>query len=84
MRDLYKTQFGVQPSELAKYATVAYFPWMIKIIWGMLVDVHIFEKRKTYLVGLGMISILAHLLISLGLSNDAKINTGFLLTMNIA
>ena len=67
---------------MAKYGSLAFLPWMVKILWGIIIDVHFFEKKRTYLLAFGVISTLSHLLLASGLSDDPLVNLGFLIAMN--
>ena len=83
-RDLFKTELKVQPSDLAKYASLAFLPFLIKIIQGIIIDINLFSKKRTVMIVFGILSILAHIIIALGLSKDPLVVTGFLMIMSLA
>lgn len=41
MKDMYKTDYGVEPSSLQKFHLITTFPWTFKMIFGFIVDARV-------------------------------------------
>ena len=70
MKDIYKTSYAVEPSQLQKYHIITQLPWTLKMVFGFVVDARIIERRKIYLVVFGITGTVAQLLICTKMVND--------------
>jgi len=70
MKDLYKTSYGVEPSELQKFHIITQVPWSLKMVFGFIVDARIITYRKHYLVVFGIIGVVSQLLVSTATVDD--------------
>lgn len=52
-KDIMKTVYKVEPQTLQLKSSIMMAPWMLKIIYGIVVDSKIVKKRKYYLVFFG-------------------------------
>lgn len=82
IRDIYKSEFKVEPIQLGKFTVVMYMPWLVKMIWGLCVDLEFF-KRKQLLMFFGFVSFISHSLVASAVSSDTTVVMYFMFVLNI-
>lgn len=64
-KDIYKMEYGVQPASLQLFNSIMMLPWMLKFVFGLIVDTRLIAERKKYIIGFGFTMSLAQLFIFL-------------------
>ena len=63
---LNKKYFGLQPAKAQIYFVAAMLPFLFKIIYGLIIDCRLVSKRKYYLIGCGLLSVITQFTIGFG------------------
>ena len=71
IKDIYKTEYDVQPAHLQIFNSIMNSPWALKFFFGLIIDSKVVEKRKKYIISFGLIMTIFQIFIFLKLSNSA-------------
>ena len=71
MKDLFKTVYMVEPSSLQKYTSLSMFPWVLKILYGIVIDQKIVSKRSYYILVCGIIASVMNFIVAKGICDHA-------------
>jgi hypothetical protein len=84
MKDLFKTVYMVEPSSLQKYKSLSMFPWVLKILYGIVIDQKIMSKRSYYILVCGIIASVMNFIVAKGICDHAQSTVAIIFLSNVA
>lgn len=73
----------MQPASLQFYNSVMNIPWVLKFIFGIVVDAKLVQYRKKYIIGFGFMITIVQFCIVIGLSQSPLSTCVFMILYNI-
>jgi predicted MFS family arabinose efflux permease len=72
MKELFKTNYGLEPSQVQVNNSVIYVPALFKIVYGLIVDSRVVKKRKYFLIVGGALSSICMFVVSFNILSNSE------------
>ena len=70
---MFRAYYGVEPDTLQLYKVIINMPWLMKMVFGLIIDSKVVSRRKYYLIVFGITATMTQLLIAMDILHEKQV-----------